>query len=108
MRQIKAFIHPHRIGAVTEALRSSGLCDISTGTACQNITVSNVMRLYSSGDNQQHYSVAIGEPVIGEIKLELFCEDQVVDQLAQLIADAAKPGTGWVFVSPIEKALRVL
>jgi len=102
MKQIKAFFQPHRINAVTDALRNSGLCDITVGTRCQNITVSNVQRLYSSLDViQQQYSLSLGEPVVGEIKLELFCEDEVIDELAALITQAAKPGPGWVFVSDI-------
>lgn len=109
MKQIKAFIHPHRISLVTDALRNSGLCDITAGTRCHNLTVSNVQRLFSSADAaQQRYSVALGEPVIGEIKLELFCDDDVAEQLAALIAQAAKPGPGWVFVSEIEHATQVV
>ncbi len=109
MKQIKAFIHPHRISLVTDVLRNSGLCDITAGTRCHNLTVSNVQRLFSSADAaQQRYSVALGEPVIGEIKLELFCEDDVADQLAALIAQAAKPGPGWVFVSEIEHATQIV
>lgn len=109
MKQIKAFFHPHRINAVTDALRNSGLCDITVGMRCQNLTVSNVQRLYSSlDDNQQRYSLALGEPVVGEIKLELFCDDDVTDELAALITQAAKPGPGWVFVSDIATATQIL
>lgn len=109
MKQIKAFFHPHRINAVTDALRNSGLCDLTLGTRCQNLTVSNVQRLYSSMDViQQRYSVALGEPVIGEIKLELFCDDEVADELASLITQAAKPGPGWVFVSDIGSAAQIV
>ncbi|SMP81049.1 P-II family nitrogen regulator [Noviherbaspirillum suwonense] len=109
MKQIKAFFQPHRINAVTDALRNSGLCDITVGTRCQNITVSNVQRLYSSLDViQQQYSLSLGEPVVGEIKLELFCEDEVIDELAALITQAAKPGPGWVFVSDIGSATYIV
>lgn len=109
MKQIKAFFQPHRINAVTDALRNSGLCDITVGTRCQNLTVSNVQRLYSSLDViQQQYSLSLGEPVIGEVKLELFCEDEVIDELAALITQAAKPGPGWVFVSDIRSATHIV
>ena len=57
---------------------------------------------------QQRYSVALGERVIGEIRLELFCDDDVADQLATLIAQAAKPGPGWVFVSEIQNATQIV
>lgn len=108
MKQIKAFMHPHRITAVTEALRNSGLCDISAGTGCYNLTVSTVQRLFTSADTgQQHYSMELAEPVVAETKLELICEDDLVDQLQQLIVQAAKPSAGWVFVSDIQSATRL-
>ncbi|MCU6434630.1 hypothetical protein LPB67_12695 [Undibacterium sp. Jales W-56] len=54
MKQIKAFIHPHRINSVTEALRDLGLCDISNGTRCYNLTVSTLRRLFTSAYQSQH------------------------------------------------------
>ncbi|MBI3730382.1 MAG: P-II family nitrogen regulator [Undibacterium umbellatum] len=109
MKQIKAFIHPHRINLVTEALRNSGLCDISTGTRCYNLTVSTVQRLFTGTDQaQQRYSVDLAEPVVAESKLELICEDDLADQIAALIADAGKPGPGWVFTTEIQSALKII
>ena len=55
MKQINAFVHPHHITAVTEALRDSGMCDITSGIGCYHLTVSTVQRLYTSADpHQQH------------------------------------------------------
>lgn len=108
MKQIKAFIHPHRINAVTEALRDSGLCDISNGTGCYNLTVSTIQRLFTGAEpSQQRYSVELAEPVIAEIKLELICDDPLADQLAALIKQAGKPGVGWVFISDIQSAAKI-
>lgn len=108
MKQIKAFIHPHRINSVTEALRDSGYCDISNGTRCYNLTVSTVQRLFTSADPaQQRYSLDLAEPVVAESKLELICEDDLADQIAALIADAGKPGPGWVFTTDIQAALKI-
>ena len=108
MKQIKAFVHPHRIAAVTDALRDSGLCDISAGTGCYHLTVSTVQRLYTSPDpQQQHYSVVVAEPVVDEIKLELICDDLLADQLSQIIVQAGRSGTGWVFVSDIQGAAKI-
>ncbi len=105
MKQIKAFIHPHRIGTVTEALRNSGLCDISNGTGCYNLTVSTVQRLFTAADpSQQHYSIDLAEPVVAEAKLELICEDDLAAQLVALIAQAGKPGKGWIFTTDIGSA----
>lgn len=111
MKQIKAFIHPHRINAVTEALRDSSLCDISNGSSCHNITVSNVQRLFTSADPaQQRYSLDLAEPVVAEAKLELICSDDLADPLVDLITKAAhtgQAGTGWIFVSPIDRAVEI-
>ena len=108
MKQIKAFIHPHRINAVTETLRDSGFCDISNGSGCYNITVSNVQLLFTSAEpNQQRYSVELAEPVIAEIKLELICDDPLADQLVALIKQAGKPGVGWIFISDIQSAAKI-
>lgn len=108
MKEIKAFIHPHRVNSVTQALRDSGLCDISNGTGCYHITVSNVQRLHTGAEpGQQHYSVELAEPVVAEIKLELICEDDFADQLVALIQAASRPGPGWVFVSDIQSATKI-
>ena len=108
MKEIKAFMHPHRVSAVVEALRASGLCDISAGSGCHNLTVSTVQRLFTSTDPaQQHYSVALAEPVVDEVKLELVCDDQLAEQLSQIIVQAARAGAGWVFVSDVHSAIRI-
>lgn len=108
MKQIKAFIHPHRINSVTEALRNSGMCDVSNGSGCHNVTVSNVQRLFTSAEpNRQHYSVELAETVIAEAKLELICDDALADQLVALIKQAGKPGTGWIYTTDIQFAARI-
>ena len=108
MKQINAFVHPHHITAVTEALRDSGMCDITSGIGCYHLTVSTVQRLYTSADpHQQHYSVELAEPVVAEIKLELICDDGLAASLQQLIIQAAQPSTGWVFINDIQSATKV-
>lgn len=108
MKEIKAFIHPHRVNRVTEALRQSGLCDISNGTRCHNITVSTVQRLFTSADPaQQHYSLDLAEPVVAEAKLEMVCEDDVADRLVALIKQAAAPGPGWVFTTDMAGSAKI-
>ena len=108
MKQISAFIHPHSISAVTEALRNSGLCDFSNGVSCHHLTVSTVQRLYTSiNPTEQHYSLDLAEPVVAEAKLELICADEFVPQLIALIVEAGKPSQGWVFSTTIETAIRI-
>lgn len=108
MRQIIAFMHPHRISAVVEALRESGLCDISAGSGCHNLSVSTVQRLFTSTDPaQQHYSVALAQPVVDEVKLELVCDEVLEAQLSEIIVKAAHTGPGWVFVTDLQSATRI-
>lgn len=112
MKEIKAFIPAQRIASVIEALRNCGLCDISAGEGCHNITVSQVQRLYTSQDpGLQHYSLDLAEAVIMEAKLELVCADELADLLTELITKAAqtgKSGAGSIFVSDIQRAIKIL
>lgn len=108
MKQLKAFIHPHRISAVTEALRNSGFCDAAQKTGCYNVTVSNVQSLFTQSEpNQQRYSLELAEAVISEAKLELICDDALAPQLVELIKLAGKPGSGWVYTTDIHTAIRI-
>ncbi|MCU6435288.1 P-II family nitrogen regulator [Undibacterium sp. Jales W-56] len=109
MKQVKAFIHPHRISSITEALRNSGLCDLNNGKGCYNVTVSTVQRLYTVAEpSQQRYSVDLAEPVVAEAKLELICEDDLAPQLVELIKKAGQPSKGWIFTTSIETATQML
>ncbi len=111
MKEIKAFVPTQRIASVTEALRNCGLCDISAGDGCYNITVSQVQRLHTSMDpGMQHYSVDLAEPVVMESKLELICADELADLLTGLIAKSAGTGKtriGWIFVSEVQQVIQI-
>lgn len=111
MKEIKAYIRQYRIADVFQALRDSGLCDLTAGTGCHNLTVLQVQRaLVSTDPSQQHYSTYLAEPVVTEFKLELVCSDDVADALADVIAKAAhtgQPDAGWIFVSDIQCAVEI-
>jgi len=103
MKEIKAFIHRRRIGAVLEAVKR---CD---GT--HNINVVLVQSLLQPVDaSEQRYSMDLAEPVIHEYKLELLCEDAQAALLARVIAEAARTGqaeAGWITVTPVESATQI-
>ena len=112
MKEIKAFSPARRIASVTEALRDSGLCDLSNGTArCRNVTVSHVQRLLTAPEPAlQQYSVDLAELVVAEAKLELTCSDELVDEVIRIIAEAARsgrPGAGLIYVSDIQKSVEL-
>lgn len=112
MKEIKAFIPARRIASVTEALRESGLCDLTDGKArCRNVTVSHVQRLLTAAEpSLQQYSVDLAELVVAEAKLELTCPDELIDEVVRIIADAARsgrPGAGLIYVSNIQQLVEV-
>lgn len=111
MKEIKAYIRQHRIADVLQALRDSGLCDLSAGAGCHNITVAQVQRPFAGADpSQQHYSMELAEPVVAEFKVELVCPDDAADALVDLITKAAhtgQPEAGWIFVSEIQRAVEI-
>ena len=109
MKEIKAYIHNHRIGDVIRALKESGQCNANAG--CHNLGVIPVQSLLKAVDaKEQHYSIDLAEAVINESKLELICEDDQVDELVDIIGRAARTGqaeAGWIYVSDIIQAIPV-
>ena len=68
VREIKAYIHRHRIADVVGALYSAGF---------QRLTVIDVQGLLKALDSrEQQYSVEIGQKVVTQVKLELVCENE--------------------------------
>lgn len=59
---------------------------------------------------EENYSIALGEKVITEVKLELVCTDEEVERAVQLIRLHGRTGqklAGWVYVSAVEQALPI-
>lgn len=110
MKEIKAYIHNHRIADVIRALKESGQCNANVG--CHNLSVVPVQSLLKAVDaREQHYSIELAEAVINESKLELICEDHQVDGLIQIIERTARTGqaeAGWIYVADIVKAIPVM
>ena len=111
MKEIKAYIHNHRIADVIRALKESGLCNTDGTPGCRNLAVIPVKILLKAMDTQeQHYSIELAEAVINESKLELVCEDHQVDELVAIIGHAARTGqadAGWIYVTDIVSAAAI-
>ncbi|MGA9165385.1 MAG: P-II family nitrogen regulator [Thiobacillus sp.] len=109
MKEIKAYIHNHRIADVIRALKESGQCNANAG--CRNLNVAPVQSLLKAVDaREQHYSIELAEAVILESRLELICEDHQVDELVGIIARTARTGQadpGWIFVTDVVRATPV-
>jgi len=102
MKEIKAFIHRNRIPDVIHALKSAGF---------SNLSIVDVKGTLNALDNkEQDYSVALGTAIITEMKLELVCGEQNVDDAIRLIREHGRTGqqdAGWIYVIEIDKAIRI-
>jgi nitrogen regulatory protein PII len=99
MKCIKAFVHRNRIGDVVHALEVDGFRQLSL------FDVRGLLRAINS--REQEYSVELGGPVVSEVQLEIFCEDDRVQRAIEIVRALAKTGhrgSGWVYVVPIEAA----
>lgn len=105
MKRITALLHAHRIGDIVHALEAAGERRLSVIHA-QGL-------LAASSSREQVYSVELGDRVTQEIQLDVFCEDEHVETLVELIQRHGRTGmsnSGWIFVTgidggfPIERA----
>ena len=102
MKEIKAFIHRNRIADVIRVLKDAGFKSLSV------IDVKGMLKALDT--REQNYSIEVGEKVITEVKLELVCDDERVDEAVNLIREHACTGqalAGWVYVSEIITALPI-
>ena len=102
MKKIEAVIKPFKLEDVKDALTEAGI----TG-----MTVSDVK---GYGRQQGHSELYRGAEYVVDflpkIKLELIVAEEDVDSTIAVITDAAKTGKigdGKIFVSPIEKIVRI-
>jgi len=106
MKEIKAFIHRNRIADVLHALKNNHFC---TGRC--NLSINDVTGTLQALDNREkNFSIELGEGVITEVKLELICEDECVDEAIALIRDNAQTGqplAGWIYTVDISSAIAI-
>ena len=102
MKKIEAVIKPFKLEDVKDALAEAGV----TG-----MTVSDVK---GYGRQQGHSELYRGAEYVVDflpkIKLELIVADENVDSIIAVIIEAAKTGKigdGKIFVSPVEKIIRI-
>jgi nitrogen regulatory protein P-II 1 len=102
MKRIEAVIKPFKLEDVKEALTEAGI----TG-----MTVSDVK---GYGRQQGHSELYRGAEYVVDflpkIKLDLIVSQEDVDKTVEIITEAArtgKIGDGKIFVSPVEKIVRI-
>jgi nitrogen regulatory protein P-II 1 len=102
MKKIEAIIKPFKLEDVKEALVEAGI---------SGMTVSEVK---GYGRQQGHTELYRGAEYVVDflpkIKIDLVVNDEQVDEIIKLISDNAKTGKigdGKIFVSSVEKAVRI-
>ena len=102
MKQIKAFVHRNRVSDLIHALGAAGFRRLSL------FDVKGLLRAMSA--REQEYSVALGDQVISEVQMELFCEDADVARAVEIFRQVGRTGkadAGWIYVSAIEQEIPI-
>jgi nitrogen regulatory protein P-II 1 len=102
MKEVKAFVHRHRVAEIVHALSTAGYRHLTV------IDVRGLLRALSAREEQ--YSIELGERVTHEVRLEIVCKDDEVERAVQLIRSHGRTGqpiAGWVYVSPVEQAIPI-
>lgn len=102
MRKVEAIIKPFKLDEVKEALNEIGI---------QGITVSEVKGFgRQKGHTELYRGAEYVVDFIPKIKMEIIVADDVVTQVVDAIAEAAKTGRigdGKIFVTPIDEIIRI-
>lgn len=102
MHEIKAFVRRERLDAIVHALRKAGVV---------HMTVSHVQSLGSSADAKSTLlSLEMAMTYIEHAKLELVCAEEdshVLIAYLQAAAHTGQPGDEIIFVSPVERTLKI-
>jgi len=103
MKEIKAYIKPHKLSAVTLALHSiEGLTGMSV------VDARGFGR--SIGKNKSHRVADDLVDYIPHSKIEIICSDELVDEVVSKIEKAAHTGLrgdGRIFVINVETSVRI-
>ncbi|MEA3362517.1 MAG: P-II family nitrogen regulator [Thermodesulfobacteriota bacterium] len=102
MRKVEAIIKPFKLDEVKEALNEIGI---------QGITVSEVKGFgRQKGHTELYRGAEYVVDFIPKIKMEIIVSDEVVTQVVDTIAEAAKTGRigdGKIFMTPIDEVIRI-
>lgn len=105
MRLIKAYVRPETVNRVVHALDGEGI---------GHVTATHVRSLGHAGvgvdPKHRDLSVESGTWYTEMVKLEVVCTERDLDQLLTVIREAGRtgqPGDGIVFVTRIERAVKV-
>lgn len=102
MKEIKAYIRKEQAEIVIRKLERAGV----TG-----MTVLDANALSQWADSEYFsYSIDLVQKYSTVVKIELICNDNQMDKLTDVIKKygyTGRSGDGWIFVSEIEKSIRI-
>jgi len=102
MKEIKVYLRKSMADRVIQKLEQAGV---------KGMTVIDVAALAGWADNESFsYSIEYVEKYSTVVKIEIVCEDKDTDILTDIIVKygkTGKPGDGMLFVSPIEKSVKI-
>ena len=102
MKKIIAYIRKEKADITIEKLEAAGVKGMT-------IIDANALAEWADKDSFS-YSIEYVEKYSRVVKIELVCNNEDSDMLSNIIAKYAhtgKSGDGWVFVSTIDKAVRI-
>ena len=102
MKKIEAIVRPERLERIKVALEEIGIVAMTT-TEIQG-------RGEQKGIKLQYRGGTMEVDLLAKLKLELYVPDESVDPALKAICDAARTGKfgdGRIFVSPVEKSVKV-
>ena len=101
MKAIKAFVHRGRAADVVHALLSARYTQLSLTDVKGTLDALT--------DAETDYSVEFGESVITEVKVEIVCETERVEEALEILRTSghSSRSSGWAYVIDIEQAVRL-
>ena len=103
MKEIKAYIKPHKLNAVTK-----GLHEIENLTGVSVIEVKGFGRSRKKNNPDQIDDDWVF--YVPHVKIEIVCLDEMVDQIVSTIQKAAYTGLrgdGKIYISSVDEAIRI-
>ncbi len=102
MKEIKAYIRHSKADTVIQELENAGV---------EGMTVLDAAALAKWADEEAFsFSMEFVQRYSKVVKIELICKKEEVDKYIDVISKYGKTGNsgdGWIFVSDIEKAIRI-
>lgn len=102
MKEIKAYIRQTKAEMVIERLEEAGVKGMTLLDA-------NALAEWADPDAFS-FSIEYVEKYSKVVKIELICKKEESDNLVNIIQKTAytgRNGDGWIFVAPVEKAVRI-